>query len=84
MLRESLLLQRLVDDLLYLARLQNTDFVMDFQELRLCDIVNNVVRSAKQMAILKNIEIQKVQDQQSCIIQGGLWVSSSDVYDRFG
>lgn len=70
MLQESLLLQRLVDDLLDLARLQNTDFVMDFQELRLCDIVNDVVRSAKQMAILKNIEIQKVQDQQPCIIQG--------------
>ncbi|MDD4583817.1 MAG: HAMP domain-containing sensor histidine kinase, partial [Eubacteriales bacterium] len=63
-------LQRLVDDLLDLARLQNTDFLMDFQELRLCDIVNDVVRSAKQMAILKNIEIQKVQDQQPCIIQG--------------
>lgn len=70
MLNESIFLQRLVNDLLDLSRLQNTDFNIEMHELSLCNVINDVVRSAKQMAHLKNIEIELKQDTKECTING--------------
>lgn len=70
MLSESLFLQRLVNDLLDLSRLQNTDFQIEMQELSLCDVMSDAVRSARHMAQEKNIEIIQEQDKEICIISG--------------
>ncbi len=70
MLGESIFLQRLVNDLLDLSRLQNTDFNMEMKELSLCEILKDVVRSGQQMADQKNIEIELIQDSVPCNIVG--------------
>lgn len=70
MLGESIFLERLVNDLLDLSRLQNTDFQIEMQELNLCDVLNDVVRSAKHMGQSKNIELKQEQDTQMCLIYG--------------
>lgn len=70
MLRESMHLQRLVNDLLDLSRLQNTDFKMDMQAISLCEVLGDVVRSVRNMAKAKNIRIELEQDSQLCAITG--------------
>lgn len=65
MLTESIFLQRLVNDLLDLSRLQNTDFVMEMQEISLCDVLDDAIRSSKQIAMKKNIEILLETTQES-------------------
>ena len=56
-LNEAIFLQRLVGDLLDLSRLQNPDFAIEKQELNLNDVISDVVRSARQIAKNKNINI---------------------------
>lgn len=63
MLSESIFLQRLVNDLLDLSRLQNTDFNIEMQPVNLCDVLQDVVRSASHMAQNKNIIIEYEQDK---------------------
>ncbi|WP_283608645.1 sensor histidine kinase [Faecalispora anaeroviscerum] len=70
MLNESMFLQRLVNDLLDLSRLQNTDFKIEMQEISLCDVLSDVVRSARHMAQLKNVEIRQEHDTQMCAAFG--------------
>lgn len=70
MLGESIFLQRLVNDLLDLSRLQNTDFRMEMQEISLCDVLNDAVRSAQHMAQRKNIEILEIQGTPLCSVMG--------------
>lgn len=70
MLIESKFLQRLVNDLLDLSRLQNTDFKIEMQELNLCDVIHDVVRSAKNIDISKNVEIKYDLDTEVCTIFG--------------
>lgn len=70
MLNESMFLQRLVNDLLDLSRLQNTDFKIEMNELNLCDTLNDAVRSANNIARTKNIEIKYFQDTQICTVDG--------------
>ncbi len=70
MLSESIFLQRLVNDLLDLSRLQNTDFKIEMQEISLCDVLSDALRSAHRMAELKNIEITQELDMQMCTIVG--------------
>ena len=70
MLSESLSLQRLVNDLLDLSRLQNIDFKIEMQELNLYDILSDAVRSAGHLAREKNIEIRQEFDTQSLAVIG--------------
>jgi signal transduction histidine kinase len=70
MLNESLHLQRLVNDLLDLSRLQNVDFKFDLREINLSDVLDDVVRSARQMAQAKNIRIELHQDSQLFSVVG--------------
>lgn len=70
MLNESIFLQRLVDDLLDLSRLQNADFKMEMQEISLCDVLKDVIRSAQHVAQRKHIEICEVYDTPSCAVIG--------------
>lgn len=62
MLRESIHMQRLVNDLLELSRLQNPDFRMETEPVNLCEIVEDVARSMRHVAEEKGVSIQ---------IQGG-------------
>jgi len=66
MLHESISLQRLVDDLLDLSRLQNTDFLVEMKEVSLCEVLDDVIRSARQMAKVKNIKIRYETDSPVC------------------
>ena len=70
MLNESLYLQRLINDLLDLSKLQNTDFKIDRQQLNLCDILSDAVRSAAHLAREKNIEIRQKFDTESLEVAG--------------
>lgn len=70
MLSESLYLQRLINDLLDLSKLQNTDFKIDKQELNLCDILSDAIQSASHLAWEKKIEIGREFDAQSLMVIG--------------
>lgn len=70
MLDESIFLQRLVDDLLDLSRLQNTDFKIEMREINICEVLDDAVRTAKHLAEQKGITIAEEQDAQICTIQG--------------
>lgn len=70
MWNESLFLQRLVNDLLDLSRLQNTDFQIDLQEVSLCEVLEDAVRSARQMAQAKQIQIELELKSELCVIHG--------------
>lgn len=70
MLNESLYLQRLINDLLELSKLQNTDFKIDRQELNLCDILRDAARSAGHLAREKKIEIRQEFDTDSLTVVG--------------
>ena len=74
MLGESLYLQGLVNDLLDLSRLQNTDFRIDMQDISLCEVLRDVVRSSEKLAIAKRIRIVAELDEglpaEDCRITG--------------
>lgn len=70
MLNESLYLQRLINDLLELSKLQNTDFKIDRQELNLCDILRDAARSAGHLAREKKIEIRQEFNTDSLTVVG--------------
>ena len=56
-LSDSIHLQRLVNDLIDLTKLQNTDFSINKSAINLFEIVNDAVRSMKQISTKKNIKI---------------------------
>lgn len=62
MLKEAIQLQRLIGDLLDLSKLQNTDFIMDFQKVSFFEILNEAVRGASYLAKDKNITIEMEKD----------------------
>jgi len=70
MLNESINLQRLVGDLLDLSRLQNTEFKIEMSEVNICDVVSDVIRSAKNLAQTKNIELVVKNLADNCSVQG--------------
>ena len=56
-LSESIHLQKLINDLIDLSKLQNTDFSIEKSPLSLYEIANDAARSMKQAARLRNIDI---------------------------
>jgi signal transduction histidine kinase len=70
MLNESKSLERLVNDLLELSRLQNTDFKIEMQELNICDVLKDSVRSASNLARKKNINIEYSFDRDVFLTKG--------------
>lgn len=62
MLAESKFLDRLVVDLLDLSRLQNMDFVIEKNEILLCDVIYDAIRSAEQLARDKGVQIKFIKD----------------------
>ena len=56
-LSDSIHLQRLVNDLIDLTKLQNTDFSIDKSTINLFEIINDAVRSMKQLSVKKGVKI---------------------------
>ncbi len=61
-LSDSVHLQRLVNDLIDLTKLQNTDFSIDKSRINLFEIVNDAIRSMKQISAKKNIKINFIAE----------------------
>lgn len=57
MLSESIYLERLVSDMLDLARLQNLDFAIEVDEVDLKDIIEDVIRGMKRIAEQKQVRL---------------------------
>ncbi|MCL2874505.1 MAG: HAMP domain-containing histidine kinase [Defluviitaleaceae bacterium] len=57
MLNECMYLERLVSDLLDLSRLQNTDFVIDFQTIDLKDVTLDAIKSLTKIAEQRRISL---------------------------
>lgn len=56
-LADSIHLQRLVNDLIDLTKLQNPDFSIEKNSINLYEVVNDAIRSMRQLANKKNINI---------------------------
>ncbi|MFZ2537669.1 MAG: ATP-binding protein [Oscillospiraceae bacterium] len=70
MLSESKFLGRLVGDLLDLSKLQNTDFMIEKQDISLYDVLDDVIRSATHLANKKNVTIKSMYENPQVKIQG--------------
>ncbi len=70
MYNESIFLQRLINDLLDLSRLQNTDFPIEKDKLNLCDVIKDAVRGSRRMSIEKHLEIKADLDKELYLIDG--------------
>ncbi len=70
MLNEAKFLERLVGDLLDLSRLQNKDFVIEKTQISIINVIDDVARSAKQLAKAKNISINVTKTPDKCIFYG--------------
>lgn len=69
MLKESISLQRLVGDLLDLSKLQNADFIIEKSQVNIYELIDDVVRSANQLAKEKQIKIE-IQKEADFIFNG--------------
>jgi signal transduction histidine kinase len=70
MLKESILLQGLVNELLDLSRLQNTDFQMNMDELNMVDVVQDAVRSANHLYPRKAVTLRTQFEAPERIVNG--------------
>ncbi len=70
MLNESKGLERLVNDLLELSRLQNTDFSIEMYEINLWYILKDAIRSASNIGRHKNITIEYISDRDIFFVKG--------------
>lgn len=70
MYKETLFLQRLINDLLDLSRLQNTDFPIEKEPLNFCDVVHDAARSGRQLAHEKGVEVSVQTDTDVYALKG--------------
>lgn len=70
MLKESKFLQRLVEDLLELSKLQTTEFAIEKTEISLFDVTEDAVRSVAPLAKKKGVNIDLVKNMSNRIIMG--------------
>ena len=70
MLAESKHLQRLVDDLLELSRLQNADFKMEKFPLELHQLLDDVARSMRRVAEPKGVKLETQSDSKEFAVTG--------------
>ncbi len=74
MIRECTGMSRLIGDLLELSRLEDPDFTLVTQTIDLHDIISDALRSGKQLALAKNVQLNSK-------IESGDWRIVGD-YDR--
>jgi signal transduction histidine kinase len=70
MLNESVFLERLVNDLLDLAKLQNSDFEIKKEELIISDVISDVSRCLRQIARERNVTVDVNVVNNDFVIQG--------------
>lgn len=70
MYKESIFLQRLINDLLDLSRLQNADFPIEKSPLNLCETIQDAVRGARRMGAEKNIVVNAIMDTDMYMVNG--------------
>lgn len=70
MLKESEFLQRLINDLLELSRLQNTDFAIEKEKINLCEVIHDAVRSGKRLGAEKHIDVKVESDTDIYALEG--------------
>lgn len=70
MLTESIYLERLVADLLDLARLQNPDFAIEMQEVNLKEIVRDALRGMERLAKPKEIILELNAKENNFSLEG--------------
>ena len=70
MLSETLFLQRLINDLLDLSRLQNTDFKIEMARINLCEVLGDVVHSGLRLGRDKNINVVLQEDKHCYTLEG--------------
>lgn len=70
MLSESIYLERLVSDLLDLARLQNPDFAIERNDIELKEIVDDVTRSMNRIAEQKDVTLDLISEGKNFTITG--------------
>lgn len=70
MYKESLFLQRLINDLLDLSRLQNTDFPIEKEPLNMVDVIHDAVRSSRQLGAEKRLQITSSVDEDCYMLNG--------------
>ena len=70
MYNESLFLQRLINDLLDLSRLQNTDFPIEKEPLDFCAVIQDAVRGSRRLGLEKEIKITAELDKEPYLING--------------
>lgn len=70
MYKESLFLQRLINDLLDLSRLQNTDFPIEKAPLNIVDVIHDAVRSSRQLGAEKRLQITSRVDEDCYMLNG--------------
>ena len=68
MYNESLFLQRLINDLLDLSRLQNTDFPIEKEPLDLCAVVQDAVRGSRRLGLEKELTITAELDKEPYLL----------------
>lgn len=62
MLNEAKFLERLINDLLDLSKLQSLEFKIVKREVSISDVIDEVVKSAKKLAKDKDIEIEVIRE----------------------
>ncbi|HPJ03142.1 MAG TPA: HAMP domain-containing sensor histidine kinase [Candidatus Limiplasma sp.] len=70
MLRETLGLQRLTNDLLELSKLQNPDFEIERSDVVLQDVLSDALHAADLMAQKKTIAIKREMPEDAVTVQG--------------
>ena len=70
MLAESRHLERLVNDLLDLSRLQDGQFRLEMEEMDLCGVVRDAARAIRQSARGKAVEVSVRCPQEECLLMG--------------
>lgn len=70
MMDNVLVLQRLIQDLFELARLQNADFTIEKAPLNILDPLHDAVKSVQQLADKRNIKLSATESTASLLFSG--------------
>ena len=70
MLKESKVLQKLVEELLDLARLQDRDYELDIEDIDIGELLTETIESAKRISQVKNLEILLEAGHDKYVIRG--------------
>lgn len=66
MLEEAKFLERLIGDLLDISRLQNMNFAIEMSPVNICEVIEDVSRSASRIAQRKEVSVS-VQQHSPCV-----------------